>query len=49
MAGGVTDWSGGGKAERFEALALPHLDDIYTLARYLLRNAGEADDAVQES
>jgi RNA polymerase sigma-70 factor (ECF subfamily) len=48
MAGGVTDWSDGGKAERFKALALPHLDDIYTLARYLLRMAGEADDAVQE-
>jgi RNA polymerase sigma-70 factor, ECF subfamily len=48
MAGDVADWSDGGKAERFKALALPHLDDIYTLARYLLRSAGEADDAVQE-
>jgi RNA polymerase sigma-70 factor (ECF subfamily) len=48
MAGGSADGSDGGKAERFKALALPHLDDIYTLARYLLRNAGEADDAVQE-
>ena len=34
--------------ERFETLALPHLDDVYTLARYLLRNASDADDAVQE-
>jgi RNA polymerase sigma-70 factor, ECF subfamily len=37
-----------GRAERFKALALPHLDEVYTLARYLLRNASDADDAVQE-
>src|ERR1700688_1906519 len=48
MAGGVADLSDGGKAERFKALALPHLDDVYTLARYLLRNASDADDAVQD-
>jgi RNA polymerase sigma-70 factor (ECF subfamily) len=48
MAGGAADWSDGGKAERFKALALPHLDDVYTLARYLLRSPSEADDAVQE-
>jgi RNA polymerase sigma-70 factor (ECF subfamily) len=36
------------KAERFRALALPHLDDVYTLARYLLRNASDAEDAAQE-
>jgi RNA polymerase sigma-70 factor, ECF subfamily len=47
MAGGIADVSGD-KAERFKTLALPHLDDIYTLARYLMRNAGDADDAVQE-
>jgi len=47
MAGGVADASDGGRAERFKALALPHLDDIYTLARYLLRSASDADDAVQ--
>jgi RNA polymerase sigma-70 factor (ECF subfamily) len=35
-----------GRAERFKTLALPHLDEIYTVARYLLRN--DADDAVQE-
>jgi RNA polymerase sigma-70 factor (ECF subfamily) len=48
MAGGAADGSDGGKAERFKALALPHLDDVYTLARYLLRSASDADDAVQE-
>ena len=36
------------RAARFRDLALPHLDDVYTLARYLLRNAADADDAVQE-
>ena len=47
MAGGA-DVSDGGRAERFKALALPHLDDVYTLARYLARSASDADDAVQE-
>jgi RNA polymerase sigma-70 factor (ECF subfamily) len=37
-----------GRAERFKALALPYLDEVYTLARYLLRNASDADDAVQD-
>jgi RNA polymerase sigma factor (sigma-70 family) len=36
------------KARRFRDAALPHLDDVYTLARYLLRDASDADDAVQE-
>ncbi len=48
MRGGAADVGDGGKAERFKALALPHLDDIYTLARYLLHSASDADDAVQE-
>jgi RNA polymerase sigma-70 factor (ECF subfamily) len=34
---------------RFEALILPHLDDAYTLARYLLRNEHDAQDAVQDA
>src|SRR4029077_18612032 len=36
------------KARRFRDAALPHLDAVYTLARYLLRNQADADDAVQE-
>jgi RNA polymerase sigma-70 factor (ECF subfamily) len=36
------------QARRFRELALPHLDDVYTLARYLLRDVADADDAVQE-
>jgi len=48
MAGGAADWDDGGKSERFKTLALPYLDEIYTLARYLLRSPSDADDAVQE-
>ena len=36
------------KARRFREAALPYLDDVYTLARYLLRNPTDAEDAVQE-
>jgi RNA polymerase sigma-70 factor, ECF subfamily len=36
------------KARRFRDAALPHLDDAFTLARYLMRNAADAEDAVQE-
>ena len=34
---------------RFERLILPHLDAAYTLARYLMNDASDADDVVQES
>ena len=36
------------RARRFRDAALPYLDDAYTLARYLMRNAADAEDAVQE-
>jgi RNA polymerase sigma-70 factor (ECF subfamily) len=36
------------RARRFRELALPYLDDVYTLARYLLRDPADAEDAVQE-
>src|ERR1700733_15471254 len=36
------------RAQRFRDAALPYLDDAYTLARYLLRDANDAEDAVQE-
>jgi RNA polymerase sigma factor (sigma-70 family) len=49
MAAGVDDADANAdRARRFRDAALPHLDDVYTLARYLLRSAADADDAVQE-
>jgi RNA polymerase sigma-70 factor (ECF subfamily) len=35
-------------AQRFRDATLPYLDDLYALARYLLRNTADAEDAVQE-
>jgi RNA polymerase sigma-70 factor (ECF subfamily) len=48
MTGAMRADEDGGRAGRFRALALPHIDDVYTLARYLLGSAADADDAVQE-
>jgi RNA polymerase sigma-70 factor (ECF subfamily) len=36
------------KTQRFRVAALPYLDDVYTLARYLVRNPADAEDAAQE-
>jgi len=38
-----------GDLQRFERIVLPHLDDAYTLARYLLRDEHDAQDVVQEA
>lgn len=48
MAVGIRANEDHGRASRFRDLALPLLDDVYTLARYLLGSAADADDAVQE-
>jgi RNA polymerase sigma-70 factor, ECF subfamily len=36
------------RMRRFRDAALAHLDEVYTLARYLMRNKDDAEDAVQE-
>jgi RNA polymerase sigma-70 factor, ECF subfamily len=36
------------RMRRFRDAASPHLDDVYTLARYFMRNTDDAEDAVQE-
>ena len=36
------------RMRRFRDAALPYLDDVFALARYLLRNAADAEDATQE-
>jgi RNA polymerase sigma factor (sigma-70 family) len=46
MAGGASDNEE--KARRFRDAALPYLDDAYALARFLMRNATDAEDVVQE-
>jgi RNA polymerase sigma-70 factor, ECF subfamily len=47
MIGGRRSCEDEDKARRFREAAVPHLDDVYSLARYLMRGDG-ADDAVQE-
>src|SRR3954465_12632184 len=36
-------------ASRFEEVVLPHLDEAYTLARYLVRDEHDAQDIVQDA
>ena len=36
------------REQRFHEAALPHLNAVYTLARYLLREPADAEDAAQE-
>src|SRR5579862_4239533 len=37
------------RRQRFEALALPHLDAAYSLARWLSRSPSDAEDIVQDA
>ena len=43
------EWLSQSPPTRFEALVLPHLDAAYTLARYLMRDTHDAEDATQEA
>src|SRR5580704_10299141 len=40
---------GSGDARRFDQVAMPHLDAAHNLARWLVRNAHDAEDVVQEA
>jgi RNA polymerase sigma factor (sigma-70 family) len=40
---------GTANAERFEQVVMPHLDAAFNLARWLVRNAADAEDIVQEA
>lgn len=37
------------RTDRFQRIALPHLDAAYSLARWLLRSPTDAEDVVQEA
>src|ERR1700723_1088474 len=40
---------GSGDARSFEQVAMPHMDAAFNLARWLVRNAHDAEDIVQET
>ena len=40
---------GGGQAQEFKSVVLPHLDGAYNLARYLTRDAVLSEDIVQDA
>ncbi len=40
--------AGAERARRFRDAVLPHIDDAYTFARFLMRRETDADDAVRE-
>lgn len=40
--------AGAERARRFRDAVLPHIDDAYTFARFLMRREADADDAVRE-
>ncbi|HEY7243898.1 MAG TPA: sigma-70 family RNA polymerase sigma factor [Xanthobacteraceae bacterium] len=46
--GGLAGIDDPARAQRFRDAALPYLDDVYTFARYLLRDSADAEDAAQE-
>jgi hypothetical protein len=47
--GATSRWGGNLSQPDFEQVFLPHLDAAYNLARWLLRNDQDAEDAVQEA
>jgi len=47
--GTTSRWEGNLSQPEFEQVFLPHLDAAYNLARWLLRNDQDAEDAVQEA
>jgi RNA polymerase sigma-70 factor (ECF subfamily) len=46
---GGGSWMGGASENSFEALALPHMELVYRIARRLTRDHHEAEDLVQET